>query len=226
MGKRNREKFQEEREQKAQPIVAKNNSQKFYLRCLQRDVLVIATGSAGTGKSWCASAHAANRLVRGEVDKVVLARPYVTMGKSVGMFPGDIKDKLEPFVKPLLEVFKDRLGENDFQSRYRTGRIEIQPLEAIRGMSFNNTVIIVDECQNTTPEEIKSIVTRIGDNCQLILCGDPAQTDIKGENGLDFITNVVNKHKVQESGVVVFKPEDIVRSGITKQFVQIFDGVL
>lgn len=225
MGKRKNPKFEEEREQKAQPIVAKTTNQKIYLKALREKILVAATGSAGTGKTFIAASHAANRLVKGEVDSVVIARPYVTMGKSVGLFPGDVKDKLEPFLKPILTVLQNRLGFNDFSSRVRAGRIAIQPLEAIRGMSFENCVLIIDEVQNTTPEEIKAIVTRIGDNCQVILCGDPAQTDIKGENGLDFIVKIIKDYCVEESESITFYPEDIVRSGITRRFVQIFDNM-
>lgn len=225
MGRKNNPKFQEEREQKAQPIVAKTETQKHYLKSLQNSVMTVATGAAGCGKTFVAAAHASNRLVKGEVDSVVLARPYVPMGRSVGMFPGDIKDKLEPFLKPILEVFRKRLGENDFASRFRAGRISIQPMEAIRGMSFEDCVLIIDEAQNTTVDEMKSIVTRIGENCQIVLCGDPAQTDIKGKNGLDFIASVIQDHKVEGASVIVFKSEDIVRSGITKRFVQIFDSL-
>lgn len=225
MGRKRNPKFEDERQNKAQPIVAKTESQKFYLKSLQNNILTVATGSAGCGKTFVAASHAANRLVNGEIDSVVLARPYVPMGRSVGMFPGDIKDKLEPFLKPILEVFRKRLGENDFNSRYRAGRISIQPMEAIRGMSFEDCVLIIDEAQNTTQEEMKSIVTRIGENCQLILCGDPAQTDIRGKNGIDFIVDVIKSHGVDSTGVVVFRPEDNVRSGITKRFVQIFDNI-
>jgi len=223
MAKRNKRKFEEERQEKAQPIVAQTQSQKEYLKALQNKTLVVPAGAAGTGKSFIMASHAANRLVKGEVENVVLARPYVTMGKSVGMFPGTINDKLEPFVKPMLEVFRKRLGDNDFECRVRTGRISIQPLEAIRGMSFENCILLVDEAQNTTPEEVRAIVTRIGENCQLVFCGDPAQSDIKGENGIDFLTRIIEDHGVDDAEVIHFKPEDIVRSGITKQFVQIFD---
>ena len=533
-------KFQDERDNKAQPIVAKTSGQRIYLKALQNKILVVPTGSAGTGKTFIAAAHAANRLIKGEVESVVLTRPYVSMGRSSGLFPGTVYEKLEPYLKPILNVLKARLGDNDYDSRVRAQRIVIQAMEAIRGMSFENCVLIIDECfpkgtevltesgfkdirevdtsdkvyqinqdmtgefvtperivekhseslieigserfksvttpnhdvvyikkngelykskakdktfkhhsipvssssklggltlsgleiayacaiqadgslettlqsngvefnywsvsfskerkieyfreildglaikhteyakdsrgrvrfylgqrdpllvsrtkekdfdqtailgldseaqisfinelskwdgslkaatplycstnysniqiaqtlghlngyrcrvtttndsrdifktkpktnyrltfvktskvglqnsekvevdyndtaycvtvpsgmlmvrqgeqvfisgncQNTTPEEMKSIVTRIGENCQVILCGDPAQTDIKGENGLDFICNIIRKHRVEEAQVIEFYPEDVVRSGITRKFVQIFD---
>jgi len=225
MGRKKNPKFEEEREAKAQPISAKNDAQRAYLKALQRSVLIVGTGAAGTGKTFVAASHAANRLVRGEVDSVVLSRPYVAMGRSSGFFPGTVHEKLEPYLKPMLNVFKKRLGDNDYASRIRQGRIAIQPMEAIRGMSFEDCVLIIDEAQNTTIDEMKSIVTRIGENCQVILCGDPAQTDIKGKNGLQFIADIIESENVSEASVVTFKSEDIVRSGITKQFVQIFDKI-
>lgn len=223
MGKRRSPKYAEERENKAQPIVGKTANQVKYLKALLRNILVVPTGSAGTGKTYIAAAHASNRLVKGEVDSVVLTRPYVAMGRSSGFFPGTVQEKLEPYLRPMLNVLKDRLTSNDYDSRLRAGRISIQPMEAIRGMSFENCVLIVDEAQNTTVDEMKSIVTRIGENCQVILCGDPRQTDIKGQNGLDFIAETILKHNVQDAAVIEFFPEDVVRSGITRQFVQIFD---
>lgn len=225
MGRKRNPKFQEEREQKAQPIVAKTHNQKLYLKALQQNILVVPTGSAGTGKTFIAASHAGNMLVQGTVDSVVLSRPYVAMGRSSGFFPGTVQEKLEPYLRPILNVLKNRLGENDYESRLRATRIAIQPMEAIRGMSFENCILIIDEAQNTTKDEMKSIVTRIGENCQVILCGDPAQTDIKGENGLDFITNIIEERGVHGAKVIRFKPDDIVRSGITKRFVQIFDSM-
>lgn len=223
--RRNNPKFEEERQQKAQPIVAKTDNQKIYLKALQQNILIVPTGSAGTGKTFIAASHAANRLVKGEVDSVVLSRPYVAMGRSSGFFPGTVQEKLEPYLRPMLNVLKTRLGENDYESRVRSTRISLQPMEAIRGMSFENCILVIDEAQNTTIDEMKSIVTRIGENCQLILCGDPAQTDIKGQNGLDFITDIIEKRGVHGAQVIRFMPEDNVRSGITKRFVQIFDSM-
>jgi len=229
MGRKSRvqnPKYKSERENKAQPIVAKTTGQKFYLKALRSSILVVATGSAGTGKTYVAASHASNRLVNGEVESIVLTRPYVAMGRSSGFFPGTVSEKLEPYLKPMLNVMKKRLGDNDYASRIRAGRIIIQPMEAIRGMSFEDCVLIIDEAQNTTVEEMKSIVTRIGHNCQVILCGDPAQTDIKGQNGLDFISKTIEDYEVDEAKTVRFYPADVVRSGITRAFVQIFDGQL
>jgi len=223
--KRRNAKFEQEREDKAQPIVAKTNGQRVYLKALQQKILIVPTGSAGTGKTFIAAAHAANRLVRGEVESVVLSRPYVPMGRSSGFFPGTVYEKLEPYLKPMLNVLKKRLGDNDYESRVRAGRIAIQAMEAIRGMSFENCILIIDEAQNTTPEEMESVVTRIGENCQIILCGDPAQSDIRGKNGLDYIAQIIEDYDVEDAKVINFYPEDNVRSGITKRFVQIFDRI-
>lgn len=223
MSKRTKRKFEDEVEAKASTIVAKTERQKHYLAALQRSSVVVATGSAGVGKTYIAAAHAANRLLRGDIDSVVLTRPYVAMGRSSGFWPGTMSEKLEPYLRPMLNVIKARLGESHFGNLQRTGRIVMQPMEAIRGMSFEDCVLIVDESQDTLPDEIKSVTTRLGENCQLIVCGDPYQTDVKGSNGIDFICEIINKFDIEGASIVEFTPDDVVRSDICGQFVKAYD---
>lgn len=216
-----KEKFAEER--KAKPIVAKNENQKKYLHSLQFDTVSVGKGSAGSGKTWCAAAVAANKYLKGEIKQIIVARAYVTMGKSTGFWPGGVEDKLLPFVAPILNVIKERIGDAKYQAEF-TKTIKIQPLEAVRGMSFpSGTYLLVDESQNLSVEEVRSIVTRLEEGSQVAFCGDDKQRDVKGVSGIVYLANLIKKHNLPNCSVVEFTPADIVRSGLTKAFVEIFE---
>ena len=217
-----KKKFTEERQARAQHIQPKGPRQDRYIRSMEKNILTVATGHAGCGKTFCAASVAANELLKGNIDRIVLVRPYVGMGDTAGLLPGDIYDKLEPYLKPMLEVLEKRLGFNDFKARYKK-TIELCAVEHMRGRSFEDAFIIIDETQNTTPAEIRSIVTRIGEGCRMVFCGDPKQTDIRKANGLDYIVKVLNDNKVADTDVISFTEDDIVRSGICKTFVKIFE---
>lgn len=212
-----------EEEHKAKPIVAKNENQKKYLHSLQFDTISVGKGSAGSGKTWCAAAVAANKYLKGEIKQIIVARAYVTMGKSTGFWPGTVEEKLLPFVTPILNVIKERIGDGKYEAEFRK-TIKIQPLEAIRGMSFpSGTFLLVDESQNLSVEEVRSIVTRLEEGSQVAFCGDDKQRDVKGVSGIVYLANLIKKNNLPKCSVVEFTPQDIVRSGLTKQFVEIFE---
>jgi len=216
-----REKFSEER--KALPITAKNENQKKYLHSLQFDTISVGKGSAGSGKTFCAAAVAANKYLKGEIDQIVVTRAYVPMGKSTGFWPGSVEDKLYPYVAPILGVIKERIGVAKFEADFGK-KIKIQPLEAIRGMSFpSGTFLICDEAQNLSVEEVRSIVTRLETGSQVAFCGDDKQRDVKGVSGIVYLANLIRKHKLEGCSVVEFTPDDIVRSGLTRELVKIFE---
>lgn len=216
-----KEKFQHERQPK--PILAKNENQKKYLHSLQHDTVSVGKGSAGSGKTWCAAAVAANKYLKGEVSQIIVARAYVPMGKTTGFWPGSVEEKLLPFVTPILNVIKERIGEGRYQAEFGK-TIKIQPLEAIRGMSFpSGTYLILDESQNLTVEEVRSIVTRLEEGSQVAFCGDDKQRDVKGVSGIVYLSNLIRKHNLPNCTVVEFTPKDIVRSGLTRAFVEIFE---
>lgn len=205
------------------PITAKNENQKKYLHSLQFDTVSVGKGSAGSGKTWCAAAVAANKYLKGEINQIIVARAYITMGKSTGFWPGTVEEKLLPFVTPILNVIKDRIGDTKYDAEFRK-TIKIQPLEAIRGMSFPaGTFLLVDESQNLSVEEVRSIVTRLEEGSQVAFCGDDKQRDIKGVSGIVYLANLIKNHNLQNCSVVEFTPQDIVRSGLTRQFVEIFE---
>lgn len=216
-----KDKFSEER--KPLPVVAKNENQKKYLHSLQFDTVSVGKGSAGSGKTFCAAAIAANKYLKGEIDQIVVTRAYVPMGKSTGFWPGSVEDKLYPFVAPILGVIKERIGAAKFEADFGK-KIKIQPLEAIRGMSFpSGTFLICDEAQNLSVEEVRSIVTRLETGSQVAFCGDDKQRDVKGVSGIVYLANLIRKHKLEGCSVVEFTPDDIVRSGLTREFVKIFE---
>lgn len=216
-------KYQDDRLDKAKPILAKNENQKEYIHSLMTNVITVGRGSAGTGKTYVAACVAANKYLKGEIDKIVITRPLVGMGKSSGFWPGTITDKLEPYLLPIINTLKERIGEDKFRADYGKN-ITIQPMEAVRGMNFDNVFLIVDEAQNCEPLEIRSLVTRLAEGSQAAFCGDDKQMDLKGLSGIKYLCNLIKNHNIQNCGVVEFGPSDIVRSGITKVFVEIFDA--
>jgi phosphate starvation-inducible protein PhoH and related proteins len=216
-----KEKFAEEH--KAKPIIAKNENQKKYLHSLQFDTVSVGKGSAGSGKTWCAAAVAANKYLKGEIKQIIVARAYVPMGKSTGFWPGSVEEKLAPYVAPILNVIRERIGDHRYQAEF-SKTIKIQPLEAIRGMSFpSGTFLILDESQNLSVEEVRSIVTRLEEGSQVAFCGDDKQRDVKGVSGIVYLANLIKKHNLPNCSVVEFTPADIVRSGLTRAFVEIFE---
>lgn len=205
------------------PVLAKNENQKKYLHSLQFDTISVGKGSAGSGKTWCAAAVAANKYLKGDIDQIIVTRPYVAMGKSTGFWPGSVEDKLYPYVAPILGVIKERIGASKFEADFGKN-IKIQPLEAIRGMSFpSGTFLICDEAQNLSVEEVRSIVTRLETGSQVAFCGDDKQRDVKGVSGIVYLSNLIKKHKLPDCTVVEFTTADIVRSGLTRAFVEIFE---
>lgn len=216
-----KEKFAHEHQ--AKPIQAMNENQKTYLHSLQYDTVSVGKGSAGSGKTWCAAAVAANKYLKGEVKEIIVARAYVPMGRTTGMWPGTLEDKLMPFVAPILNVIKERVGQGRFAAEFGK-TIKIQALEALRGMSFQpGTCLIIDESQNLSVDEVRSIVTRLETGATVSFCGDDKQRDIVGVSGISYLANIIKKYNLPDCTVVEFTPADIVRSGLTRAFVEIFE---
>lgn len=216
-----KEKFADEH--KAKPILAKNENQKKYLHSLQFDTISVGKGSAGTGKTFCAAAIAANKYLKGEIKEIIVTRAYVTMGRSTGLWPGSVEDKMMPFLLPILSTIKEYIGAGRYEAEFGK-TIKIQPLEAIRGMSFSpGTYLICDESQNLSVDEIRSIVTRLETGAQAAFCGDDKQRDIKGVSGIVYLTNLIKTYNLPDCSVTEFTSDDIVRSGLTKAFVEIFE---
>lgn len=208
-------------------LLPMNDKQSNLLEALKYNTLIVAQGSAGTGKTLLSCWHAAKRLHYGDIKKIVLIRAYSPLaGRSIGFLPGDAIDKLRPFYQQMIDYFEDYLGKASTEIHIKNGTIEICSLETIRGRSWNDAIIIVDESQSLYVPEIQALTTRVGENSQIVFCGDDSgvQTDVKnGMNGLTYLREIVNKYNISDTAFVNFTRNEIVRSGITKEFVIAFE---
>lgn len=217
--------YVDEVKQKKRPKVTlepRNEKQRELLISLIGDPCVIVTGPAGTGKTYVTAGQAAMELAEKRINKIVLSRPNVGTGKSLGAFPGTVEEKMAPWLLAITDVLKKFLGASMYEHAVKTGAIEIQPVETIRGRSFPNCWILFDESQNLDIEELKAIVTRQGESSTLVLMGDRTQRDTDVD-GLRWLQGVAKKYNV-EASFHEFDSDDIVRSGICKQWVKAFEG--
>ena len=211
-------KFEEER--KIPPIQAKNEFQKKVLKALAIKQIVVILAPAGVGKSYLTMGTAADWYVKGEIEKIIVSRPAVGMGKTLGLLKGNLEDKFNPYLAPLIEVFTDRHGRGKYDVALNSGDLEMVPVEYMRGRNIRD-VAIVDEAQNLTKEEMFSIITRVTEEGRLFLIGDPVQNDMREESGLVWLAKFVEKHNLQEYIEIIHATsDDIVRSNLTKAFVK------
>ena len=215
-----RTRFEEERN--LDPIQPLTDKQAQYLDALGRSSQVVVLGPAGTGKTYIAGTRAADLLRQRRISKVVITRPNVPAGRSLGYFPGSLEEKIAPWVAPLTETMKERMGAAAFEIALKSGDIEVVPFEVMRGRTFKDCLVILDEAQNTTNIEIKMFLTRIGDDCQVIINGDVSQTDLRENSGLRTIIHMV-KSRMMPIPIVEFTLDDIVRSGICAEWVRAFE---
>lgn len=214
---------QREAAQKMVVLEPLNEKQQTYIKALQRDTQVIVCGYSGTGKTFIAATTAANMYLQNQIDKIVITRPNVAVGKDLGYLPGDLYEKFAPWAMPVLDVLQKQLGDATFEIALKRGNIEMAPLSLMRGRSFENAFIILDEAQNTTVAEIKMFLTRIGQNCKVVVNGDIKQSDINGQSGLSKIIHLAKKNKLPIS-IIEFGVEDIVRSDICKDWIIAFES--
>lgn len=202
-------------------LVPQNERQKDYINAIEESNQIIVLGPAGTGKTYIAATKAANMYITKQIDKIIITRPNVAAGKSIGYFPGTLEEKMMPWVMPVLEVLHWHLGKGAVETGIKNGNIEIAPFETMRGRSFTDAFVILDEAQNVTPHEIKMFLTRIGQNCTVILNGDIFQSDLSETSGLSKAIHMVKKYMLPVP-VIEFQAEDIVRSDLCKQWIIAF----
>lgn len=194
-----------------------NYIQGTYLEAIRDNEVVFGIGSAGTGKTYVAASYAAGELFHRRIDKILLTRPNVETGRGLGFLPGELEEKYAPYLDPFDSVFTRTLGKGFYEYSLKSKAIEPRPLGFMRGSSFDNAIILVDECQNMTKTEFKMLLSRIGKNCKVILSGDPDQTDIGNDSGLlDAVQRLEGLPGIE---VVRFMDEDIVRSKMCKQII-------
>lgn len=204
------------------PIRPLNTTQETYLDALRHSPQVIVLGPAGTGKTWIAATYAADLYRNGQIDKIILTRPNVPCGRSLGYFPGTLEEKFAPWAAPVIEAIKERMGQAAYDIALKHGNIELLPFEVMRGRSWKNAFVLLDEAQNSTLTEIKMFLTRIGDDCTVVINGDVSQCDLNEASGLGAVVHMV-KSQMLSVPVVQFTREDIVRSGVCAMWVRAFD---
>jgi phosphate starvation-inducible PhoH-like protein len=202
-------------------VLPKNEKQDFLIHSVENSVITVAIGCAGTGKTYCSVGTAAKLFLKGGYKKIVLTRANVPTGKSLGHFPGSINEKMTPWLMPMLDVLKKAFGSGKFEYMLNKEQIEIQPIETIRGRSYENALVLVDESQNLSMDELKAVSTRIGENSKLVFMGDPAQSDVRNGRDLLQFAHLCNKHDLNVP-VIEFEVDDIVRSDIVADLVRMF----
>ena len=204
---------------------AKSQAQEFYLESLREASLTIGTGPAGSGKSFLSMAVGIEKLLANEVSKIVLTRPVCEAGESLGFLPGTFEEKISPYLRPLLDALEELVGVTMAKKLMDSGKIEFAPLAYMRGRTFNNSYVILDEAQNTTVEQIKLFVTRAGNYSTFVVNGDVTQSDLRGvpENGLEWIVRRL-RGKSRQINVIEFGHRDIQRSELVRELLKYLDG--
>jgi len=204
-------------------ITARTPAQSAYINALQQCDLVFGTGPAGTGKTYLAVAHAAVLLERGETERLILSRPAVEAGERLGFLPGDMREKVDPYLRPLYDALYDVLPPERVQRGMETGVIEIAPLAFMRGRTLSHSVVILDEAQNTTTMQMKMFLTRLGEGSKMIVTGDPSQIDLPpGQtSGLAEATSVLDGVKGIDH--IAFTNQDVVRSELAARIVEAYN---
>lgn len=205
------------------PIKAKTLGQRVYIDALERSELVICSGPAGTGKTFLGVAMAVKALKAREVSRIILTRPAIEAGERLGFLPGDIEEKVDPYMRPLYDALSVLLGTESFEKYYDKGLIEVSPLAFMRGRNLDDCFVVLDEAQNTTCEQMKMFLTRIGLNCRAVACGDFTQIDLpRGvESGLKDSINVLRG--VEGISIVSMNDSDIIRNSLVQRIVRAYE---
>jgi phosphate starvation-inducible protein PhoH and related proteins len=205
------------------PVRAHTAAQDAYIRALRKHALVFGTGPAGTGKTWLAVAHAVSLFERKEVDRIILSRPAVEAGERLGFLPGDLREKVDPYLRPMYDALFDLMDARIVERAMQTNEIEIAPLAFMRGRTLSNAAIILDEAQNTTAMQMKMFLTRLGENSRMIVTGDPSQVDLPpGQtSGLHEAVRLLGG--VEGIGHAVFTADDVIRHELVTRIVAAYD---
>jgi phosphate starvation-inducible PhoH-like protein len=205
-------------------IVPRSATQTRYMHALASSDVIFALGPAGTGKTYVAVAQAVQMLIQGQVARLILSRPAVEAGERLGFLPGDMKEKVDPYLRPLYDALYDMLPAEQVERRIASGEIEIAPIAFMRGRTLSDAFIILDEAQNTTPAQMKMFLTRFGQNSRMVVCGDPRQVDLPdiGKSGL--ADAVGRLEGIEGIATVRFSAADVVRHPIVGRIVDAYEG--
>ena len=204
-------------------VRARTPGQDAYLRALKRHALVFGTGPAGTGKTWLAVAHAVHLFERKEVDRIVLSRPAVEAGERLGFLPGDMREKVDPYLRPIYDALFDMMDPRVVERAMQTGEIEIAPLAFMRGRTLSNAAVILDEAQNTSAMQMKMFLTRLGENSRMIVTGDPSQVDLPAGLTSGLTDAVRLLAQVEGIGHAAFTRDDVIRHDLVARIVEAYE---
>ncbi|MAV61910.1 MAG: phosphate starvation-inducible protein PhoH [Candidatus Pelagibacter sp.] len=205
-------------------VIARSEKQSDYINALKESDIVMSLGPAGTGKSFLAVSVAVTLLLEKKIERVILSRPAVEAGEKLGFLPGDMKEKVDPYLRPLYDALYELFGADKIDKKIESGEIEIAPLAFMRGRTLKNCFAILDEAQNATETQIKMFLTRIGENSKLVVNGDPSQIDLinKSQSGLIKSKNILNNLK--EIKIIEFDHNDVVRHPLVSKIIQAYEN--
>lgn len=215
-------KKKKDKEREKNTLVAKTENQKTYIRSIIENDVTFCTGPSGTGKSFIIAGVASEHLLKDKIESIIVTRPLVCTGKDIGSLPGELNEKIKPYLQPMEENLKYFLGRDHFGLYYNTRRIRFEPLETMRGSTFHNAYMILDEAQNCTMEQIKMFITRMGENSKVIINGDSNQTDLYNKSGL--VTCIEKLNNLHGVGICRLGYNDIQRNGILGAILHALEG--
>ena len=209
---------------KKRKIIPRSNNQKKYFQLLNEKNIVFAVGPAGTGKTFLAVAKAVASLKKGLVNKIILSRPAVEAGEKLGFLPGDLKDKVDPFLRPIYDALYDMMPFDQVEKKINNGIIEIAPIAFMRGRTLENCFVILDEAQNTSKIQMKMFLTRLGKNSQMVVVGDITQIDLVSKNDSGLLDAKVKLSHIKDIGFVFLNDKDVVRHDLVKKIINAYDS--
>jgi phosphate starvation-inducible PhoH-like protein len=214
--------FEPNHELKIKKITAKNESQTQYMKRINGTDITFGVGPAGTGKTWIATVMAAQALKNGLTEKLIITRPSVEVGESLGFLPGEMEEKYEPYFRPVKDALVEALGAGQTEYYIKAGKIEARPLQFLRGATLKHCWVLADEMQNSTPGEMKMFLTRFGEKAKYVINGDIKQKDIPGPSGL--VDALYKLRGLPDVAVCNFSRDDIVRHGIVRSIIDRYEG--